>query len=452
VTGKVTGEPEYALISGATLDETLDGVLIKTYLHDEGLSAARLRNLLKTRRGITPHGPRETEPRDRDLEKTAREQLHPDRPSEISDLAEQLQSHSFWGLLAKLFPSHNGTISLLRGGASGASVLKVRTVAHPDGANARPPKTWIVKMSRDVDLIHREIQSYASLLDTNIPRQVIPRIRNQDVEDYHGLAGFALEFEDNTQTYREHFKRPATETTTENIHDALFGVLREFFGTIALSPRPVWTYFNPPEGARLRVRACLESLEELSGVGLDSIAANNIAEFVSHEPSEDYWLPSFAVDWIVGTTHGDLNSGNVLVADDGIRLIDFSESKMAPLSRDIAKLERDLYLRVLDDGSVSEYDRDRLEVWRSMIPVIANGVSADIPSGLDTHCVQVMETALDLRSRYYQLVDQECQDQYLPALYYFLSIGSAIPNLSPFKRVFAIETAAMVLQKIEEFR
>ena len=372
ITGKISIPSEQALVAEASLED-VDGVLPKPFLTGGGFSGERLdlmlnKALIKRQRMWTGAMPVVTT-------NSIPSNINIAGCDKAFGIAIKECGIQLWSLLEKLLGEGRKTIEVIQPGRSGAVVFKITTKHNlPEGIQTAP-KSWIVKVAHDRALIEREIQNYAIVNLTKLNRSAFPHLHTVVPICSDSLWGIALSFEGEANTLRDYLKMIQNDSDAARIARRLTDTLQELYSTDPKSDHGLWSHYwsrssdladalinllngmssVAKEKELLNEHTAVYNFIQTNGVACPEISQKNVDQF------ETRWI------------HGDLNSGNVLISvppSNNIILIDFASAGIGHVVKDFAKLERDVYFRILDGEFTSESsDWERMKVWMKLASI-----------------------------------------------------------------------------------
>jgi aminoglycoside phosphotransferase (APT) family kinase protein len=457
VTERTSNSSELSLMSEASLED-VDGVFAKNFLTGKGFSSERLdlilgKALIKRQRR-TPIAD--------NSRVHAAPAAHAVPPSiDIAgsratfEIATDECGPQLWDLLSTLLGEGSKRIEVLQPGRSGAAVFKI-TVKHTmhDTGLRTEPKNWIVKMAHDRALIEREIKNYSLLKATKLHRSAYPQLLADAPSSADGLWGIALSFEGEASTLRDYLKNVETDSDAERIAKCLTDALQKLYSTDPISEPGLWSHYWTNAGAqRAKLTNLLKDMESIAaerGLLAEHQAVCNFVQ-TNGESCPAISLRNvdqFETRWI----HGDLNSGNVLVSappSNNIILIDFASAGKGHVVKDFAKLERDVYFRVIDgEWTSGSSDWERMEIWKRLV-LIAASKSVLANEHLTLNERAVLAFIRELRSGLVTVDSKITIREYLVGLVFYSLTALLIPETSLQKKMFGIWYVSELLERAE---
>jgi hypothetical protein len=375
VTSKVNGEHERNLFCAATMNHSVDGVFFKSFLDGKTFSTKRLHTILTPR--VIPRGTggpaerpvgriRESSTVTRAFSAFGGDSL----PDVVKADIAQLGEFAFWTLLDRLLPDGQGTLSTLRSGRSGARVFSATAKAR---RGAKPTK-WIIKVSTREESLRRELLNQPEIQKAGLPQHMYAHALSTSVEQSGDLFGIVSALKHEAVTLGDYLLSDRSASNAERVARLLATGLSAMYGDSERRFIRPWPLVYGLTGEA--VTHALGSLENLviplRALGLESeyVAVRSLLK--GEGPMSDA-LKELSLHLDYRFIHGDLNSGNVLVGvDHSPCLIDFEHSGTGSVVLDLAKLERDLVLRVADAQSIANSQWSELKAWRTLHDDIAH--------------------------------------------------------------------------------
>lgn len=204
---------------------------------------------------------------------------------------------------------------------------------------------------------------------------------------------------------------------------------------------------------RLHIVAALEQLLGTKSLPISSAGLKRLRSFVSTGGKSEVEVAAIRRRCNIAKVHGDLNVGNVLVnATQNVVLIDFGSRREDLLSRDIAKFERDLLLRVLDAGTRAYSDWARFETLIQLGRYLAEWPRNTATEPIDDK--DAMRIAVAAREFAEALTDGLIEPveraEHSIALLHFLLKGIALPDLPMPRRTAAAYLAMEILEQLAQ--
>lgn len=456
ITGHVRGEQEEELFSAATLED-VDGVLAKSFLDGESFSARRLRVVFERaaartqmRSGVVTE---ESALKDLEAITTAfrRDSLSASARMAIQSLGER----DFWSLMGGLLPKAEGIISEVEPGRSGAVVLRVNAKFVDAAGGSTRPKAWIIKIDRDLSRVEREVGRYGELLVTPVPRRAIPRLLSH-APIYRGpLAALAVELQAPAKTLLDVVVGGASVGALERLLGDLGTTLAAMYGDGTRHVVRLWSMYAPWAGAEPPIRAFLQQCANDFGQMVPRVTVERVERFVGSKGESERAIGSVEYEIEHRYLHGDLNSRNVLVDEDGLAvLIDFASARRDHVVQDLAKLERDIIFRAASaDTPIVNHSWDGLRLWSAFAESYKQGDffspsqwATSVPREIRSCAVAVQL----LRQEMHKLAPQVGRKEYMAAVLHFVLRAVTHPEFSIQKRAFAVILAERLMDAFAE--
>jgi hypothetical protein len=452
ITGKYLGREEADAFSESTLED-VDGVFVKTFLDGKAFSEARLKKVLSRARAK-----RMRYRADDDASGAAyipESAQHAFGASgldpRIKPLIEEIGEGQFWNLLLTLLPGAEGALSFMQPGRSGAFVFKVKAKFIEDGLSATRPKGWIIKLARRRDLLERELKNYLEMTKTPLNRSFYPKSLHSEPVVVGNTAGIAIELEDEASPLLEKFNQ-LSEDDVETVVSGISIIMRDSYGDPMNKVCKVWQeFYTLHESARTSILAFFAENEKLiESLGFSQWKQVHSFVLTNGEINNDIFNFEDEVDR--RTIHGDFNSRNILVRDDKqLIVIDFFSRGLGPITKDAAKLERDIVFRIFDSQSPNYFEWSRMAVWQNFSRTIERGKvfsSDEIYDINDEYLKRTIKFIYAIRNTLRQHSPNLSEKQYLCALLYYSLLALAHPEISIHKKVFAVQYVSDILSNL----
>lgn len=361
ITSRYFGEAEADALSEATLQD-IDGVFIKTYLTGHAFSRRRLRTILdkgRSKRRVVHYAPSpvfcETDTGRKARLTFGEQYLDPRVLQQVREIGEK----EFWELLGQLMPDvQSAGVTYMKPGRSGAYVFKIFAKHEVDGiaTNAKP---WLVKTSRDPASLGSEAATYRQILRTRLNKARYPQLLTPEPTYLGTIGGLAMELQEDALLLADYLCEPGrTEDDARALATRIGTALTDLYGNTIRRVSFVWReHYNLDEKLREAILAFLQDQEALI-VWRTSEASFQLAKaFVANVRSAAPHVYDCQEEIDLGFIHGDLNAGNVLITREGMPIfIDFAASCQGHIIKDLAKIERDAFFRLMSHGSPEYYD------------------------------------------------------------------------------------------------
>jgi hypothetical protein len=354
----------------------------------------------------------------------------------------------FWELVEDLLPGATGTIAVMRPGRSGAAVFKV-TASTRHGASQRHMKSWVVKVDSDRDRLARELAAYKDVAFTPLRREAYPRPLHESIRDRRGLGGFVIELELQAVRADVFLTTSRSKHAGGQLAKRLLASLEQMYGKAEERQVKFWSDIAAPPDKH-EVLASIDAISEVASHFIEKPQIASLRNFVLSDAASKPSIREYESAVDMRMIHGDLNTGNFLISKSGVVFIDPAMRHLDYVGRDIAKVERDILLRVCDMGTPSFWDWARLQDWTRFNQMYESNLlfdlslfaAADETIGHLAYCVRAFRLRLSSIS---EIVPSE---YYLSVLGYALT-GLTIPDLSMQKRVFALDLAITLMNQVE---
>lgn len=457
ITSKLTHEetydPYFDVFSEATL-EGFDGVFAKSYLEGKHFSAKRLRKIFEKssarRHAVIPISMPTLHAALDPRANTAYQAFGGDTIDSFTlQNIENLGAYRFWILLGSLLPHAEGTLRTVAPGRSGAFVFKTSVKFTQADRSRTRPKSWLIKLSVDKDLMFQEAANHAEMVKTPIPRSAIPRLLFSEPKGMLGLWGIVYEFENDAETLLHSAGAISSIDAANRIADGTIRVLKSMYGDPLMKCVKLWkTYYELSSGARMSI---LSVIAEHIGVLSSSVeCVESVANFVKgHETS----FLETTTEADTRHVHGDLNCGNILVSNDSdVIFIDFASRRQDHVARDFAKLERDLLFRVLDCDTPRYYSWEPIPLLDQLSSTtkddfLMTGVNVDT---LRPNEKIVFSMIRKFRMGIVEISPLTSVKDYLSAVLYYTLLGIAHPAISLNRKALCVMHASNLLLKLNQ--
>ncbi len=457
VTAKTSGSISEHMdhFAEATLS-SVDGVFPKSYLEDASFSARRLKHLLergREKRGMWARLQRRSKS---DVGATVVavkcEKIRKRFGKLEARVAVQIDAigeTDFWRVIDQLFPDGSGELFFVSSGASGAIVIGAHLKNSSSDGQTTGAKKFLVKISADREAIAQEARNRSELVLSPAPRENFPLLIRADPCLSGPLSGVAYEFEAGYQTLLEWLSREIRcGANLAGVGARIFEVVSPIYGDPALKVVRLWNgLYRPNDHVFERVRGLLSEKQQVFEALIGAACFQRVNNFFDARGEA---IDDISDEIDQRHIHGDFNCGNILIGSSArnggevpISIIDFGSRCIGHIARDIAKLERDIVLRVFDWGNVDYYSPSRMKVWRTFLASVSNDAfretiyaedCSEPEVGISLHMIQEMRTALRrLDSRWNE------GKSYQFALLHYSILGVLHEKLSTVKRAFSLE-------------
>jgi len=362
-------------------------------------------------------------------------------------LINELGMWRFWCLLGKLLPDADGTIKAISPGRSGAYVFKATTKFLSSSTSATLPKSWIIKVCTDKDLIFKEVKNHMELVKYPIPRSSIPRLLHPEPKGESGLWGIVYEYEGEADTL---LRIASGSTDIQNcikIAETVISVLTAMYGDPVKKYKKIWqTYFSLRPSAKMSILSFLSEHKQVLTTKLDCI--DSIENFIR---TDGTIIHNYEREVDTRNIHGDLNCGNILISPEyNAIFIDFASRRQDHVVKDIAKLERDLLFRVIDAYLPEYYSWDSLPLLDIMSKADENSFQMNQVREEDVNPrhTPIILMIKSLRQGVKKISPSTEAKEYLCALLHYCLLGIAHPAISIHRKTASILYANNILRNL----
>lgn len=376
-------------------------------------------------------------------------------------LLERVGRGRLLALLGDLLGDLIGTVSLsyVAPGASGASVVRVDLGLE----GAEPVKSHLLKVSRDVDALERELRNGRDLdavYDNGLI--IFQNVGGGEVANRDGWGAIISPYQENAGTLRNWIVSDEAREAESvySLLESLFlgrGLSHQYASTAAPGPAAVLESLELTPERQVRAGNAVSNLQEL--VPDDVLRAGwqaDLQRFVRHGA-----LPTTHTEDIAGQpmqwalSHGDLHGDNVLVSRDRrprAYVVDVSDFRRHAEMVDITRLATDLITRSFDLGAAS-FSLDRFATWMTVFDAISAGDAVGLPAvtGDDSNLgpLHALGWLLDNRETIHGTVLERPWEWHLTLASQMLRAMSN-DRVWPAKRVFALVAASQALDLADE--
>jgi Ternary complex associated domain 9 len=278
------------------------------------------------------------------------------------------------------------------------------------------------------------------------------------------------------RAYRHH----APSLARRVIDGVVESLKRAWYNEAELTPRVLWSPNGLLESGdaadptsplygfsverRARLLASLEFLEEFADLLPEwTTASRQVKDWVCSGPG-DHGALAGVRPTLLSRTHGDLNSANILwwLEQDQSFLIDFAMYREdGHALHDLARLEAEVKFALMDrDDASHDYMPKRLAAWRTLERQLAstNWQSIQSPKGQDgvQRAAGLSQHIRDQANRIYQDAfppgagSGHFLFEYFTTLLYHTLRAISYEQLSPFKRLLAVFSAAQLIGQLRQ--
>ncbi len=450
ITGFFRDEKEADLIADASL-ENIEGVFPKSYLDGETFSYRRLKNILSKANDKVSHK--------NSFFLADKQQLQPEinlnysyPDQRVKSLIKEIGQSDFINLLSSIFPNSEGTISYLQLGRSGAYVFKLYLKFNTDAKTPTKAKRWIFKVSRDQEIITREVENYIEVTKSSLPKSFYPQLFKSQSFSSNGLSGLAYEYEEDSQTIMKFIENELVQEDIDIIVNQIETIIKHLYGDSQKKACYIWdSFYSFTEEVWNNLLFFLQE----NKCYIDTIMPNDTYETVltfvqSKGIIKNYNINKLESEVEIRNIHGDFNSGNILInKKKELILIDFASINKNHIVRDIAKLERDIIYKVIDSSSPDYYDWSKLSKWRpiSHIYRTENFFSSAHDNSLkDTKIENSIFLIKKLREVLINYSSHISIKEYLVSILHYTLLSLLLPDVSIHKKALAIENIKFILE------
>lgn len=450
-------EKEADLLATASL-ENIDGALPKSFLEGETFSFRRLKNIFhKANQKISMAHQKRTDFNIGKTESTIVEHLsinytYPDH--RVKSQINEIGKYNLLSLLNKIFPDSGGTISYIKPGRSGAFLFRLKTKFKSKDKSPTKPKSWVLKVAENKELIDREVKNYIDLSKSPLPKTAYPKMYRDQAFSFGKLTGLVYELEEDSKTLMQFLDEDFSSENIAVLKNQISNILENLYGDPDKKVVSLWSDLYS-----LDVEAwnsILFFLQENKRVLVDIVDSNTLKRvenlIKSGGKTEDQ-IFKFDLEIDQRNIHGDFNSGNILInKNNNLILIDFASFRQDHIAKDIAKLERDIIYKVVDSLSLNYYHWPRLEVWKNFSELYdpKNFFECSISyKGKDEKIKNYLLLIKSIRSILKTLSPQFSVKEYLFSVLYFTLLALVHPDISIHKKAYAIINIELILIQIE---
>lgn len=447
ITSKYRNPSETDGISRASL-ENIDGVLIKSYLDGKTFSESRLKKIFRKakEKWHTQNGNEII----LKIPDGIHESINVSDPR-VKTQIDEIGANIFWTLVSKLKPGATGTISYLRPGRSGAYVFRWFASTKVDGYSKTLPKSWVLKIADNPDLLEHELQNYIALKDTPLYRVFYPQVSSDEVIRVGKYGAILIELEEGAQTLKEYLPTIADENDLDVILKGIERFFHSTYGDQDRTPFFVWNKFYSLNDSLINnILAEMRDFEDIFKTLFDSQEYDGVYSFVKKEGPIFDKINLFEQNVDQRTIHGDFNAGNILInPNNQIVVIDFSSRVQSHVAKDVAKLERDIIFRVYDRNLIHNYDWSRVKHWSNFLELhsATNFFDNVFKEMKDLQLTRSLKFIKGIRNTLKVISPNLTEREYLCALLHYNLIAIVHPEFSFQKKIFAVRSSFNILNQ-----
>jgi len=457
ITRYIRDDKEADLLATASL-ENIDGALPKSYLEGETFSYSRLKNIFcKANQKISmAHQKRANF----DIGKTGStivddlsiSYTYPDY--RVKSQINEIGKHNLLSLLNKIFPDSGGTINYIKPGRSGAFVFKLKTKFKSKGKSKTRPKGWILKVAKNKELIDREVENYIDLSKSPLPKTAYPKMYRDKAFSFGELTGLVYELEEDSKTLIQYLDSKFSFKDIEILKNQISIILENIYGDSDKKIVNLWQdIYHLDDEVWNNITFFLQDKKQILINKVDDDTFKRVENLIKSEGKTEDQIFKFELEIDQRNIHGDFNSGNILInKNKNLILIDFGSIKQDHITKDIAKLERDIIYKVIDSLSSNYYDWGRIEVWKNFHELYnpKDFFECSITYiGENEKIKNYLLLIKSLRSILKTVSPQVSMKEYLFSVLYFTLLALIHPDISIHKKAYAIINIELILIQIE---
>jgi thiamine kinase-like enzyme len=458
ITSKLTHEetydPYYDVFSEATL-ENFDGVFAKSYLEGKNFSAKRLRRIFEKaqNRRMT----RELSKVDKinkealaTKSESVRRAFDADNIDAFTScLIEELGFGRFWCLIGSLLPGAEGILKTITPGRSGAYVFKATTKFLGDSTSPTRPKSWIIKVCTNKEIVFREAKNHGEIVKTPIRRATIPRLLHPEPKGESGLWGIVYEYEGEADTLLQFASGNLDTATCSTIAKNLIEALSMMYGDPIKHHKNIWkSYFSFTPSAKMNILRFLSEYRQILNAKI--ACTDRIENFVK---TDGEIIHDYDCEADTRHIHGDFNCGNILISSDyNVILIDFASRRQDHVVKDVAKIERDLLFRVADANTPEYYSWDSLDI----VDIISSDSEDSFllteikEDEVDQRHASIIRLVNSLRIGINQISPSSQAKEYFCGLLHYCLLGLAHPAISIHRKALSMLYANNIIEGLSK--
>ena len=451
-------EEKSDMLSYATL-ENLEGVFGKSFLEGETFSYSRLNYIFnKANQNISIKYKEKNDFNDLIVSAKFRKKVsikyeYPD--FRVIHQIMEIGENDFLGLLDSVFPDSQGTISYIKSGRSGAYVFKINTKFDIKDESKTKAKQWLVKVSRKAELIDSEVENYKKIEISTLPKTAFPKMYLDRAFSFGKLKGLAYEFEKDSKTLMEFLNNDFSYDYIKILKNEIYNILYNLYGDADKKLVYLWKnqYYLDSETKN----GLLFFLDDYKSVLEKKVSGNilsTIKNLIQTQGESKETIYKFELEIDQRNIHGDFNAGNILInKKNNLVLLDFASfKKQGHITKDIAKLERDIIYKVVDASSPYYYDWSRDKVW---------GNFSKLYDSKDFFELKIASSVKDEKMKNYYLLIKSMRSillsispdvtvkEYLFSILYYTLLALVHPDISLHKKVYAIKNIDLILNQID---
>lgn len=451
-----------ALLVDVSFDIHFDGIVPKDIILDPAFDHAFFERILTIARRKLQDRPLIRRAPPRGLERSQRQP----RSLELADYeygfaddvgtvyqVEEVGKTTVNQILQGAFGTSIGTVRSFSPGFSGAFLFALDIVGKEEGRSEGNETYWILKMSRDTAALERELESHRNLRTRGVPKEAYPALLKDHLIEVGGWAGIVMERAAQSKTLRDYLLGGARTEDIPLVMSNLAAFLGRLYGRSRRKSAPVWAHFysftSRQRAAMLRgIEFGEQAIRRYGGEDIEE-ALKAIKLFVRSDGGSCERLRELTRNVDTRLIHGDLHSRNILVDDEKrVTAIDFAKVDQGHVVRDVAKLEVDLLIGILDSGDGKDTS------WRSMPRWKRLGARLLMAQQLvPKECAEVMTkreyTIFESTRSVVHSISEDFQwPEYRMALLYHLLRALAYPDISLPKKALAISCSSKIIAEV----
>ena len=285
----------------------------------------------------------------------------------VKSQINEIGKYNLLSLLNKIFPDSGGTISYIKPGRSGAFVFKLKTKFKSKGKSKTRPKGWILKVAKNKELIDREVKNYIDLSKSPLPKTAYPKMYRDKAFSFGELTGLVYELEEDSKTLIQYLDSKFSFKDIEILKNQISIILENIYGDSDKKVVNLWQDIYHLDGEVWNnITFFLQDKKQILINKVDDDTFKRVENLIKSEGKTEDQIFKFELEIDQRNIHGDFNSGNILInKNNNLILIDFGSIKQDHITKDIAKLERDIIYKVIDSLSSHYYDWGMIEVWKN---------------------------------------------------------------------------------------
>lgn len=454
ITGFYRSEKEMDLLADATL-EIIDGVFPKNYLEGEEFSAKRLNLIFQKARMKIENTNVPVSDSTRDLTTYQLEESltinYSYTDQRVKSQIIKIGEYKIKKIIDEILPSSEGTLSYLKPGRSGAYVFKLDAKVMRDNKSPTRPKSWILKISENKEIIEREIRNYKDIQESTLNKLYYPMLLGSS--NVGEITGIMYELEKESKTLLEVLGRNITQKKVNNITQQLMEIFENLYGDPTWRIADLWKDQYPIDDELWdNIIIFFEENERFMIDRIDPNIFKRVKRLVETRGVTEKNILNINIETDLRNIHGDFNVRNILINNNNLVIIDFASFDQGHIVKDIAKLERDIIYKVVDSSSSYYLDWSRIDIWRKFSEIYSNKNIFQpkiIYNGTDKNIRNILYLIKSLRNILIKLSPRISEKEYLLSVLYFTLLSLVHPEISIHKKVVAIDNISLILNVIQ---